>query len=86
MKKVLITENCKYAQHRPSMPILEFIENETYDLEDSLADSVIKNNHGMLDEPDETLSDFEGNSDDKINPEIKEKPRRGRRPKKENES
>ena len=62
MKNVLIKENCKYAQRKPSMPILEFIEGKVYSLDNDLAESVIRNEHGFEDKPKS------------VEPEIKEKP------------
>lgn len=56
------------------MPILEFVEDGTYDLEDSLADSIIRNGHGILDKVE-----LWPPSEDLVNLEIKENPRKGRK-------
>ena len=77
MKTVLIKEDCKYAQSKPSLPILEFIKGEKYPLDDYLADSIIANGHGN--EPTvkpETKENIKPEMEDKVNPETKEKPRK----------
>ena len=65
MKNVLIINDCKYAQNKPSLPILEFVEGRTYPLEDYLADSIIANGDGG----DVTVEPT-------VEPETKEKPRK----------
>lgn len=70
MKCIVILKDCRYAQHKPSLPILEFVKDKTYDLEDYLADSVINNKDGA---EIETTDKPSGGG---VEPETKEKPRK----------
>ena len=84
MKKVQITvEKCKYAQKHPSLPTLDFEFGKKYDLEDYLADSIIKNGDGVEIEPD-PKPDMEIEKPSALKPEIKEKPQKFRGKKKRN--
>lgn len=79
MKTILILKDCKYAQSKPDLPILKFKTGEVEDLEDYMADSVIKNGDGEPEEvEDQTESDAAKDMSDSVIPEIKEKPRKTR--------
>lgn len=79
MKNVLIEKDCKYAQDKPSLPILEFVEGETYPLEDYLADSIIENGDGNeAKSKTKSKTESEDESEDKVKPETKENPRKGK--------
>ena len=71
MKNVLILNYCKYAQSKPSLPILTFNKGDKCCLELYLADSIISNGDG---------NEFtvEPEIEDKVNPEIKENPRKSK--------
>lgn len=71
MKNVLILKDCKYAQSKPSLPILTFTKGDKCCLELYLADSIISNGDG---------NEFtvEHEIEDKVNPETKEKPRKNK--------
>jgi len=73
MKSILIINDCKYAQHKPSLPVLKFVKGVTYPLEDYLADSVIENGDGG----DVTVGPDNGDGTEvTVEPETKEKPRK----------
>ena len=69
MKKVLIVEDCRYAQSKPHLPILEFVKGETPIVEDYLADSIIENGYGLSADNEPELT---------VEPELKEKPQKYR--------
>lgn len=79
MKNVLILNDCKYAQSKPSLPILKFTKGDKCCLEFYLADSIIGNNDGK-----EIISIPENNNkeetevDHGVDPETKEKPRKNK--------
>ena len=73
MKNVLIVNDCKYAQDKPSLPILEFIEGETYPLQNYLADSIIRNGDG-----NEATKQIRVLVQSKVKPETKENPRKSK--------
>ena len=71
MKNVLIIKDCKYAQDKPSLPILKFVKGETVCLKDYLADSIIGNGDGG----DVTV---EPETESTVEPETKENPRKAK--------
>lgn len=71
MKNVLILNDCKYAQSKPSLPILTFTKGDKCCLDLYLADSIISNGDG-----DEFT--VEPEISEKVEPEIKEKPRKNK--------
>lgn len=81
MKNVLIEKDCKYAQDKPSLPILDFVKDKTYPLEDYLADSIIKNGDGNEIEP-ESKDESKDEVASTVEPETKEKPRKANSSKK----
>ena len=76
MKKVLIKKDCKYAQHKPSLPTLKFNEGETHHLDDYLADSIINNGDGIDNDlkPEKVIE-----PKITIEPETKENPKKSRK-------
>jgi len=76
MKNVKITQDCKYAQSKPSLPVLKFNKDETYHLDDYLADSIINNGDGV---DDDMKSQKEIEPKITIEPETKENPRKSRK-------
>jgi len=71
MKNVLILKDCKYAQSKPSLPILTFTKGDKCCLDLYLADSIISNGDGT-----EFTVEPEPEIEDKVNPETKEKPKK----------
>jgi len=69
MKSILIINDCKYAQYKPSLPVLEFVKGRTYPLEDYLAGSIIENGDG---------GDVTVEPETSVEPETKEKPRKAK--------
>lgn len=75
MKNVLITKDCKYAQHKPSLPTLKFNKGEEHHLDDYLADSIINNRDGINND----MKPKKIEPKITIEPETKEKPRKSRK-------
>lgn len=77
MKNVLILNDCKYAQSKPSLPILTFTKGDNCCLDSYLADSIISNGDGkeFTVEPE---IEIEPEIEDKLNHETKEKPKKSK--------
>ena len=82
MKKVLVLVDCKYAQNKPWLPPLSFEMGHSVEIPDYMAESMIKNSDGILDDSNDVepeLPKMIEHEHASISIESKEKPKKRKR-------